>query len=402
MSDNETVAVFAEAEQAAAVKGAKLVEADAVKKFKPHTAREYMTRKFAPQAWLVPGIVPAATPEEGSDEIPRGLVTDCIARAKCGKSWEVLALALAAVCSLDITGKPWRPEPKKVAAVFVNTELAPNVMRARLGVAMRQLGISETDERLENLVIIDQPNPADLRNEDGITPEFAALIKGVDLVCIDPLYKLILAEEDENKAADMAKVVAWRDSIRAMGCNVLITHHEAKRNGSTRERDITDAGSGSGVLSRDYDSRIVLDLPSDDSCFRKIRYSLRSGRARATDYCMMGAEGGIVYPKDENEAAVWEAGYNASPKGKKSAKDEPSHEENDQGLKLNLEWLADSVKNGIRAVPEGAKPPTNEEIRVWAERRWGRERGREMVAKFEDVREKKFRIGKEGRNYVVL
>jgi hypothetical protein len=76
-----------------------------------------------------------------------------------------------------------------------------------------------------------------------------------EVIIIDPLYKI--ADGVENAAEDMKIILAEFDRLAEdTGAAIVYVHHDGK--GTPGEKKITDRGSGSGVLGRDYDAAIVL------------------------------------------------------------------------------------------------------------------------------------------------
>lgn len=250
-----------------------------------HTWGEISQKVYPPQRWLIEKVVPESTPEDG--RTARGLKGDLVAKSKVGKTW----LALRIACCVA-GGAPYAPgmDPKPPRPVlYVNMELPGNQVQYRVRVIAQALGC-DGDELARNLTILTPPpgSAGMFRTEYGATAEFLELCTRYALVVLDPLYKFVLPEEDENAAVDMAKVAAWRDELLDGGATVLVVHHEIK--GKGEGRDITDAGAGSGVLGRDYDFKIW--ATADETGHRKISYSSRLDRERPEDYAMFNAERG--------------------------------------------------------------------------------------------------------------
>lgn len=263
-----------------------------------HTWGEISQKVYPPQRWLIEKIIPESTPEDG--RTARGLKGDLVAKSKVGKTW----LALRIACCVA-GGAPYAPgmAPKPPRPVlYVNMELPGNQVQYRVRVIAQALGC-DGDELARNLTILTPPpgSAGLFRTEDGATAEFLELCTRYALVVLDPLYKFVLPEEDENAAVDMAKVAAWRDELLDGGTTVLVVHHEIK--GKGEGRDITDAGAGSGVLGRDYDFKIW--ATADETGHRKISYSSRLDRERPEDYAMFNAErGGFEFPEGIARDAV--------------------------------------------------------------------------------------------------
>lgn len=284
---------------------------------------DLLAMEFPPQRWFIEGVIPRPTPRNG--ENPRGLAIDVIGRAKAGKSWLALRLALMTAYGLDMDG---RKTGDGFKVLYLNMELPENVMQYRIKTVCGQLGVLPGNR----LHVVTAPPPGLIRGEcpedmdanlrDEVARRhglFMDAVRSYDLVVVDPLYKVILPTEDENRSTDMARVVAWRDRLRANGTTVLTVHHEAKRQQGAKDREVSDAGSGSGVLGRDYDARIVIDSASDATDYRRVRYSLRCAKPRETDACRMAPTGGLVFNLTSGERAVWEALYSSGEKKEPTA-----------------------------------------------------------------------------------
>lgn len=104
----------------------------------------------------------------------------------------------------------------------------------------------------------------------------AARREHVDVVIIDPLYKLI---DDENGANDLKPILKAFDEIAEQtGAAIIYVHHDPK--GRPGDRDIRDRGAGSGVLGRDYDACITLTRHRDDEQAAVIETLLRNYKPR--------------------------------------------------------------------------------------------------------------------------
>ena len=76
-----------------------------------------------------------------------------------------------------------------------------------------------------------------------------------EVLIVDPLYKLLTG--DENKAEDVKPTLAAFDAVtEETGATVVFLHHNPK--GYAGDRQTIDRGSGSSVITRDYDAAIYL------------------------------------------------------------------------------------------------------------------------------------------------
>jgi hypothetical protein len=81
--------------------------------------------------------------------------------------------------------------------------------------------------------------------------------KEIDLVILDPRYKLIGESEDENSAAGLHGVLDFRDNlIKETGAAVLIVGHDPK--GDVSGKDKADRGAGSYTAGADFDFAFAL------------------------------------------------------------------------------------------------------------------------------------------------
>ena len=84
--------------------------------------------------------------------------------------------------------------------------------------------------------------------------------KNIELVVIDPIYKLIGNENDQTEVKHFLQSV---DTVckNTQAC-VMLVHHQAK--GNSGDKQTIDRFSGSGVLARDMDTLIFLDKHKDE------------------------------------------------------------------------------------------------------------------------------------------
>jgi AAA domain len=85
-----------------------------------------------------------------------------------------------------------------------------------------------------------------------------------ELVVIDPVYKLLAGDANENDGAAWRPILAAFDRIAEQtGAAVIYVHHNSK--GRAGDRDARDRGAGSGIVARDYDAAIYLTEHRDDA-----------------------------------------------------------------------------------------------------------------------------------------
>ena len=262
-------------------------------------AADFLKRKIQPPRWIV------------QDFIADRMKGDLCGGAKSMKTFSALQMAVCVAAGrnfLDVyhvTGKH--------TVAYLNLELFDWNAQERLNAQTAAAGLDIDAEELRGrLCILNmRANPAALRGErdlgacakcpnkadchgvveklcrqehaDRIVGAFCdALTKlGVELVIIDPRYKLILPGEDENTGDGLRGVLALRDKL-ARHFAVMIVTHDPK--GDTAERKTTDRGAGSYTAGADFDFRLTIDRSKDyDEDADQLLYVVAAGsRARKT------------------------------------------------------------------------------------------------------------------------
>lgn len=206
-------------------------------------AADFLAKPLPPPDWIIP------------DMICKNMKCDIIGKSKTMKTFFSLQLAGCIAEGRDFLAIPI-PRPRKVA--YINLELMEVFMQERL--TAQQLGLNLTPAGLANLTLLN------VRGKGRVLREKANLLlkslKNIrcDLVIVDPQYKLLQADEDENSGAGMQGILEFRDHL-ATEFAVILVAHDTK--GEVGHKAITDRGSGSGFLGRDFDFRFVLTEHSD-------------------------------------------------------------------------------------------------------------------------------------------
>ncbi len=171
--------------------------------------------------------------------------------SKAGKSFLLIELSIALASGR--TWLKWKCRQGKV--LYLNLEIDAASMAHRFDDMYKIFGAEIEKESRQNLTLWN------LRGVVKQLPDLAKLIerriagRGYSAIIIDPLYKVLLC--DENSAQDVATAGAWLDYIaRKTGCAVIYCHHHSK--GAQGMKRSADRGSGSGVFARDADA--ILDL----------------------------------------------------------------------------------------------------------------------------------------------
>ena len=107
------------------------------------------------------------------------------------------------------------------------------------------------------------------------------------MVCFDPFYKVLAREQaDEVSAVDVSRVLGEIDRIAECGPAVLLIHHTTK--GRSGDKQLTDRGSGSGVMARDYDAAFTLsphqDHPAEWTVLEAVLRNHPSPAARTVEF----------------------------------------------------------------------------------------------------------------------
>lgn len=171
--------------------------------------------------------------------------------SKAGKSFLLMELCVAMT-----EGRKWLQFPcRKCRVLYINLEIDRNsaINRiSRIYEAMHYTTIGAFD--LWNLRGKALPL-------DKLVPKLIRHMKdrNYDVVVIDPIYKVIMG--DENNATEMAMFCNQFDRIcTETGCSVIYCHHHSK--GTQGQKNVIDRSSGSGVFARDPDA--ILDLAEID------------------------------------------------------------------------------------------------------------------------------------------
>ena len=178
--------------------------------------------------------------------------------SKTYKTWLQCDLAVCMAC-----GCPWLGfETVPTRILYVNFELKDYYMQQRLRKIKEAKGI---DCNLDNLAIWN------LRGFDfdraDFCPRLLEMCKddGFQMVFIDPFYKLLRQNEDENKQTDMGAVLRCFDPINKADITTAFGIHFSKGNQAGKEPE--DRISGAGTLARDPDDIVTLTKHETNGAF---------------------------------------------------------------------------------------------------------------------------------------
>lgn len=185
----------------------------------------------------------------------RGDKVELVGGSKMRKSFFLIAWLLHIAMGIDFLGLKI---PKRRRVVYVNLELKPSWLHRRLVRYAQAYGISP-GEIAGNFDVINARGLNKIVREKLAT---ALVGRDVDLVAVDPRYKLHLPGEAENAGEGVAGILEMMDEIAELGPAVLVVHHDSK--GDSSEKSIADRGSGSGWAGRDVDAKFTLSAQRDE------------------------------------------------------------------------------------------------------------------------------------------
>jgi RecA-family ATPase len=202
-----------------------------------------------------------------------------IGASKTRKSFFVLQKALCLAAGMDFLA--WKvPAPRRVLLVQLEIQERHYWRRVRRMVSALGISPEAIGDRLR--VVNGRGKGVTLEHLQQYAEETRA-----EVVVVDPLYKFYRG--DENSAEAMAAVLAWFDILaQATGAAVVYVHHDPK--GMPGDRETRDRGSGSNVLSRDYDACVTLTEHRDQENASVIRVLLRNYAPQA-GFSVMWADG---------------------------------------------------------------------------------------------------------------
>lgn len=169
--------------------------------------------------------------------------------SKAGKSFALLELAMAIASGGHWMG--WTCAKGRV--LYVNMELARESCLDRLRHLREQCGFEK--RALANLSVWNLRGKSLTLKE--LAPKMIWRLRNnpVDVIILDPIYKLIGGNESDM--GDVARFCGLMDRLCVeLGCAVVYCHHHSK--GAQGGKAAADRASGSGVFARDADA--LLDM----------------------------------------------------------------------------------------------------------------------------------------------
>ena len=184
-----------------------------------------------------------------TDIIAKGMKGDLNAKSKQWKSFFGIQLALCVS-----TGQPFlnMSVPAARRCAYFNLELIERGAWERGAAMSAATGATPANDML--FVVNLRGKAGELRKH---APALVAEVRrlGIDLVILDPRYKLIDEGEDENSAAGLRGVLQFRDALAEVAA-VLMIGHDPK--GDTSGKSMADRGAGSYTAGADYDFSFAL------------------------------------------------------------------------------------------------------------------------------------------------
>ena len=201
-----------------------------------------------------------ATPPAPLDPIvancfERGDKVELVAPSKCRKSFWALDLALHVAAGLPFCGLAI-PKPRRV--LLVNLEIKRDWMKRRVLQRLGGYGLSAPD--LQGRLSLMNCRGQGGHVRDAILTRVKTLKP--DFVIVDPRYKLMRPDEDENTGNGLIGILNLLDAVAEEGAAVMIVSHDKK--GDIKSQDIRDRGAGSNWEARDVDCRFVMTPKKND------------------------------------------------------------------------------------------------------------------------------------------
>ena len=267
-------------------------------------------------------------------------------QSKVGKSHLAIQLVHAVSCGIPFLGM----ETIKSKTVYVNLEVQDFCCKKRFESVIKKTGM-EPDSGFLSVV-----------NARGTWQGLSSLDTLIDqipqdtgLIVIDPFYKL--NDSDETDQAGVKLVLRKIDGvIHKTGAAVIYLHHFTK--GNPKDKNLIDLLSGSGVLSRDYDSCNLLMAVGDcrvDAKFVLRNHSPLPDILLERDYPLLKAvpinEGGVFKSNDPTQCIL-----DSLEDGELSRKDLQDRVCNDHGIKKKVfDKALSEMKSKVNTQKSGNK-----------------------------------------------
>ena len=303
--------------------------------------RDFIENEPPQWDWIIP------------DVIARHMKGDLNAKSKQWKSFFGIQLALSVSTGTTFLNMPI---PTARRTVYFNLELMPRGAWERGKAISASLGATPDNEML---YVVNLRGKADKLRE--YTAEIVDKIKQlkIDFIILDPRYKLMGEGEDENSAAGLRGVLAFRDALAEVAA-VLLIGHDPK--GDTAGKSISDRGAGSYIGGADYDFSFALS-PHELDGYSVLSTSCRY-RKSPPDLTIVFDPDRNVFAADADTPAIVKKtrrggfGKNADPK-EKASETKARHEVFEQAVRKfvaeNGLLSMTSFEQKMREIPAGQK-----------------------------------------------
>lgn len=174
---------------------------------------------------------------------------ELIAPSKCRKSFFAVDLALHVAAGKDFLALK---VPRQRRVLYINLEIKSDWMKRRIIRRLEGYGL-DFDKIAGNFMILNCRGRGEMMREQ--LPRFIAEAKA-EFVVIDPRYKLMRPDENENSGEGLVGILGLLDDVAEMNAAVMVVSHDAK--GDNSAKDIRDRGAGSSWAARDTDCRFTL------------------------------------------------------------------------------------------------------------------------------------------------
>ncbi len=207
---------------------------------RPLSVRELMAAHRTLRAPVIQGL------------LRRGETMNVIAPPKTGKSWLVLALAMAVA-----TGRNWLDAYETIPGrvLIIDNELHPETLAHRIPQVAECLHVG-MNEIAETICV--QSIRGQLQDIFSLGKYFESVEPGrFALVVLDAFYRFMPRDMDENDNGTMANIYNHVDALAdRLGCSFVLIHHATKGNQSAKA--VTDVGAGAGSQARAADTHLIL------------------------------------------------------------------------------------------------------------------------------------------------
>lgn len=182
----------------------------------------------------------------------RAEIMNIIASPKAGKSWLVIALAIAVA-----RGTPWLSYFQTVQGkvLLIDNELHKGTFAHRLRTVLKEMEIDPVELK-DHFEVLNLRGA--LEDIDSISGYLNKLKPGeYSLIIFDAWYRVLPKDVDENNNGEITQLYNKLDLIaEKTQAAIVLIHHSSK--GNQAGKSVTDMGSGAGAQSRAADSHLTL------------------------------------------------------------------------------------------------------------------------------------------------